>query len=90
MAATAAPTAGIRIDDPTQQLSWYAVEGAEYGFCRSCGSSLFWKAAASATQMSICAGSLNPPTELRTVEAWWASQASDYFQRPDLQERWTE
>ena len=38
----------------------------------------------------ICAGSVEPPTGLSTVEAWWSSQASDYFTRPDLPERFTE
>lgn len=90
MAATAAAVADIRIEDPTLQLTWYAVEGAEYGFCRSCGSSLFWRAEASPTQMSVCAGSLQPPTGLSTVEAWWASPASDYFTRPDVPELLTE
>jgi hypothetical protein len=90
MAATAAPVAEVSIDDPSRQLAWHSVTGAEYGFCRSCGSSLFWRADSSPAQISICAGSVEPPTGLRTVEAWWASQASDYFTRPDLPERPTE
>lgn len=90
MAATAADVADLRIEDPTRQLAWFPVEGAEYGFCRACGSSLFWRADSSPTVMSICAGSVEPPTGLRTVDAWWTSQASDYFTRPDLPERWTE
>ena len=90
MAAAAAPVADVSIDDPTQQLAWYPVDGAEYGFCRSCGSSLFWKAESSPTQLSICAGSVEPPTRLRTVEALWVSQASDYFARPDVPERLTD
>lgn len=90
MAATAAAVADVTIEDPTRQLTWYPVDGAKYGFCRSCGSSLFWKAEASPTQLSICAGSVDPPTGLKTVEAWWVSQASDYFTRPGLHERLTE
>ena len=39
------------------------------------------------TGLSICAGTLEPPTGLRTVEAWWVSEASDYHQRPALPER---
>lgn len=90
MAATAAAVADVSIEDPTQLLAWHPVPGAEYGFCRSCGSSLFWRADVSPAQLSICAGSVEPPTGLTTVEAWWASQASDYFTRPDLPERLTE
>ena len=39
---------------------------------------------------SICAGTLEAPTHLSTVEAWWVSEASDYAMRPDLPERATE
>ena len=90
MAATAAAVADVRVEDPARQLTWHPVTGAEYGFCRSCGSSLFWRADSSPTVISICAGSVETPTGLATVEAWWASQASDYFTRPDLPERETE
>jgi hypothetical protein len=90
MAATAAAVDDVGVEDPAQQMTWHPVEGAEYGFCRTCGSSLFWRAAAHPTRLSICAGSLDPPTGLSTVEAWWAAQASDYFRRPDLPERLTE
>jgi hypothetical protein len=90
LAATAAALEDVRIEDPTQALTWYPVEGAEYGFCRTCGSSLFWRAESSPDRLSICAGCLEPPTGLGTIEAWWVSQASDYFIRPDLPEHLTE
>jgi hypothetical protein len=90
MAATSAATSALAIEDPDQRLAWYGVPGAEYGFCRTCGGSLFWRADAWPDVVSICAGTLEPPTGLRTVEAWWVSQASDYFARPDLPERATE
>jgi len=41
-------------------------------------------------RLSICAGTLDPPTFLRTVEAWWTSEASDYHTRPLLKEFDTE
>jgi hypothetical protein len=90
MAATDAAVADRAVDDPTDRLAWYPVPGAAYAFCRTCGSSLFWRADASPDRMSICAGTLEQPTGLRTVEAWWVSQAGDYFTRPDLPERLTE
>src|SRR3954451_7223151 len=90
MAATSTDVADVSIEDATQQLTWHPVPGAEYGFCRACGSSLFWRAESSPSRITICAGSLKPPTGMRTVEAWWASQASDYFIRPDVPERSTE
>lgn len=90
MAATATAAADVTIIDADQVLAWFSVPGAAYGFCRSCGSSLFWRAQATPRQLSICAGTLTTPTQLRTVEAWWVSQASDYFTRADLPEHATE
>jgi hypothetical protein len=90
MAATSAAAVDVAIDDPGHQLTWFRVPEAAYGFCRTCGGSLFWRADAWPDVLSICAGSLEPPTGLRTVEAWWVSEASDYFVRPDLPERDTE
>jgi len=90
LAATSAAAADVTIEDPTLQVTWHPVDGASYGFCGSCGSSLFWRADASPTTIWLCAGSLEPPTGLSTVEAWWSSQASDYFTRPGVPERLTE
>jgi hypothetical protein len=90
MAASAAAVADLRIEDETGLLTWHRVPGAAYGFCRSSGSSLFWRADSDPAQMSICAGALDTPTGLTTVEAWWTSQASDYFTRSDLPELLTE
>jgi hypothetical protein len=88
MAATSAAVDDVRVDDPDALLTWFfPVDEAGYAFCGRCGSSLFWQGRSSPAQMSICAGSLDPPTGLRTVEAWWTSEASDYHQRPDLPER---
>jgi hypothetical protein len=90
MAATNARGADVAITDPEALLRWYAGPGAEYGFCGRCGSSLFWRGARTPDRLTICAGVLDPPTGLRTVEAWWTSEASDYHDRPPLPERATE
>jgi hypothetical protein len=90
LAATSALVTDVAIEDPDAQLTWFPVPGAEYGFCRTCGSSLFWRAESTPDGISIAAGTLKPPTGLRTTEAWWVSHASDYFTRPDLPERDTE
>jgi hypothetical protein len=80
MAATAAhPDAVVFASDAT--LRWYApVEGVEYGFCSVCGSSLFWRAAAHPEKLSICAGTLDQPTGLRTTDAWYMADHADYHQ----------
>jgi hypothetical protein len=79
MAATNALAKDVVFDSDTS-LRWYAPAPeptVEYGFCATCGSSLFWRVIGS-DRISICAGPLNPPTGLRTVSAWWLSESSDY------------
>ncbi|MGH3509534.1 MAG: GFA family protein [Nocardioidaceae bacterium] len=91
MAATAAATADVEIDDPGSNLQWYfPVPGAGYGFCSRCGSSMFWRAREGPESLSVCAGTLDLPTGLHTTAAWWASEAGDYYTRPDLPELATE
>lgn len=85
MAATSAAVVDLEVTGE-EELRWFAVPGAEYGSCRTCGSSLFWRSEEWPDHWSICAGTLEPPTGLRTVEAWWVSHASDYATRPDLPE----
>jgi len=91
MAATAARTVDIDLEDAEFLLTWFwPVPEAGYAFCSRCGASLFWQSTADRERRSICAGTLDPPTGLRTVQAWWVSQAGDYHRRPDLPELGTE
>lgn len=91
MAATAARTGELAVEDDGANLRWYApAPEARYAFCAQCGSSLFWSSPELPDSVSICAGTLEPPTHLTTLEAWWTREASDYHTRPDLPERETE
>jgi hypothetical protein len=90
MAATAADATVVQIVDASELLTWYRVPEAAYAFCRRCGSSLFWRSDQTPDRLSICAGTLDPPTGLTTVQAWWVSEASDYHTRPDIPEFPTE
>lgn len=91
MAATSASIDEISIHDADSLLRWFfPVPEAGYAFCSRCGSSLFWQSAADPVRWSICAGTLDTPTGLKTIQAWWTSQASDYHSRPDLPEMATE
>jgi hypothetical protein len=91
MAASDAAAADLAITDEEQLLTWFnPVPEAGYGFCARCGSSLFWQSTDTPRRMSICAGVLDPPTGLRTVGAWWVSEASDYHERPAVREWATE
>jgi hypothetical protein len=87
MAATQAPCNQIAITSDSE-LRWFSPDGTvEYGFCGTCGSSLFWRVI-DADAWSICAGMLDPPTGLRTTSAWWLSEASDYLDpSPGIDER---
>jgi hypothetical protein len=91
MAATSASREDVSIDDDETLLRWFfPVPEAGYAFCSRCGSSMFWQSKAEPARLSICAGTLDPPTGLTTSQAWWVSQASDYHSRPDLPELATE
>lgn len=91
MAATAANNEDLSIEDGGANIRWYhPVPEAAYGFCARCGSSLFWQSSEAPATVSICAGAMDPPTHLRTTQACWTSDASDYHVRPDLIERETE
>lgn len=91
MAATAVKVAELVIADKDSNMRWfYPVPEAGYAFCRNCGSSLFWQSRLTPDTISLCAGTLDPPTGLKTVQAWWTDEASDYHTRPALQEFATE
>jgi hypothetical protein len=82
MAATAAAAGDVRIDD-VGTLRWFEpAAGVFYGFCATCGSTLFWRTTARPDRLSIAAGSLDRPTGLRTTRAWWVAEAGDYYERP--------
>jgi hypothetical protein len=82
MAATAAhPDQVTLASDAT--LTWYAPDDTvQYGFCRHCGSTLFWRATAIPDKLCITAGTLDQPTGLVTTKAWWVAEAADYHQGP--------
>jgi hypothetical protein len=63
-------------------LRWYdPVPTVHYGFCATCGSTLFWKADEVAGKICISAGTLDQPTGLSTTKAWWVAEAGDYHER---------
>jgi hypothetical protein len=91
MAATAANVADLRIEDDENNLRWFhPVPDVGYAFCGKCGSSLFWRSGLTTDRISICAGTLDPPTNLKTVRALWVDEASDYHVRPVVREFATE
>ncbi|MBC8364428.1 MAG: GFA family protein [Actinobacteria bacterium] len=78
MAATSAAVGDV-VFDADASLSWYAgTPTTEYGFCSTCGSTLFWRAGDKADRLSIAAGSLDGPTGLSTVLILFGDEAADY------------
>lgn len=82
MAATSADVSDLAVADDTT-LTWYQADrGVHYGFCSSCGSTLFWRNDDEPDRWSIAAGTLDPPTGLQTSGSIWISEASDYHPPP--------
>lgn len=89
MAASAAARADITVTGG-DRLTWFDPEpGTGYGFCRTCGSSLFWRTTDHPEQWSICAGTIDPPTGLITRRALFTECAADYH-RLDPEIEWVE
>ena len=80
IAAASADVSAVRfLGDDT--LQWYRFDdGASYGFCNRCGASVGWRHADRPDDIVLCAGLLDPPTGLSTVEVVYASTASDYHE----------
>ncbi|MCI5077291.1 GFA family protein [Oricola sp.] len=64
-------------------LTWYAASNtAKRGFCRTCGSLLFWKANDS-DRISIMAGSFDQPSGLTATEHIHVADKGDYYEISD-------
>ena len=88
-AYTATAKAALRTTE-ARGLKWYqSSDIARRGFCGECGGSLFFEPA-NKDYVAIAAGTLNPPTGLKTVVQIHVNSAGDYYridesirQRPD-------
>ncbi len=64
-------------------LAWYRSSAeARRGFCRTCGSSLFWQPTGG-DRICIMAGTLDQPTGLTTSMHIYADQVADYHAVPE-------
>ncbi len=69
-------------------LRWFeSAPDVEYGFCSTCGASLFWRTSSRPGLLSICAGSLNPPTGLTTTVALFMNEHGDYHVADPVEEQ---
>ena len=78
MAATACSASDLTFErDAT--LRWFSRQpGVDYGFCSTCGSSLFWRAADKPGHLSICAGTLDGTASLEAGGVLFRAEAADY------------
>jgi hypothetical protein len=72
-------------------LKWYrspldVTPNVHRGFCRECGSSLFWDPR-DGDSVCIAAGTIDSPTDLQSVGHVWLSEAGDYYEINDSLEK---
>ncbi len=80
-AYTRFPQEGFRFLED-RGLAWYQVSPtARRGFCRECGSGLFFEDLRQRT-LSVCAGSLDAPTGLTTAAHIYVGSKGDYYAAP--------
>jgi hypothetical protein len=78
-AYTAVPRASFELSE-ARGLAWFASSSfARRGFCRECGSSLFWERIGG-DLVSITAGSLDAPTGLTTDIQIFTAHKGDYYE----------
>jgi hypothetical protein len=76
VAATSAAREDVTV---AGEVAWYASSpGARRGFCRTCGSSLFWEDVGSG-RLAISAGTLDAPTGLRLRGHIFTADKGDYY-----------
>jgi hypothetical protein len=81
-AFTAVARAGFAIDNEAG-VTWYeSSPGVRRGFCTRCGSALFWDNAA-AEHVSIAAGTLDRPDEVRLVRHIYVADKADFYEIAD-------
>lgn len=74
VAATGCDTARLTVRGD-QALRWFDLGYARYGFCRECGSHLFWVGSEHEDYTSIQTGSLNDASGLELGAIWFAGEA---------------
>lgn len=82
LAATDVDDSRIEISGETE-IGWYAASDfAKRGFCRNCGSLLFWKRNGS-ERISVTAGSFHEPTGLESQCHIFVADKGDYYALDD-------
>lgn len=80
-AYTEAPLSALTLT-AERGLRWYIADGRERGFCSECGASVLWHRSGH-DRISIAAGTLDPPTGLRTTHHIFTDSRGDYYEITD-------
>lgn len=81
-AATSVDAAGLAIEGE-EAITWYAASPqALRGFCKVCGSALFWKQNGS-DEISVLAGAFDLPSALRGETHIYVADKGDYYEIDD-------
>lgn len=83
VAATRVPVESLAITDPEGRLSWHDLDYARYGFCRDCGSTLFYQAADRSHLISVMVGTLDVSPDLPLGGVWFAAEAQSHHVLPE-------
>jgi hypothetical protein len=78
VASSGSATSDLVIADEDHSLRWYDLGYARYGFCSTCGSSLFWQGAEHTDRTSIQAGSLDDASSVSLLGVWFANDAQPH------------
>ena len=74
---------GVSFDDDAA-LTWYkSSEHGERGFCRVCGSSLFWRAPGDGNDVAINVSTLPEDHGLDLFEHIWVDDKPDWYEFAD-------
>jgi hypothetical protein len=80
--ATSAASGDLAVDG-SEKLAWHrSSDAAERGFCRECGSNLFWRRFGG-DRTSIMAGTVDPPTGLSVALHIFVADKSDFYDITD-------
>lgn len=82
MASTGSPDEHLTITDTGDNLTWYDLGYARYGFCVGCGSTMFWRAQERPGYTVIAAGTLDSGEGLALDGVWFAAEAHPYHRVP--------
>ena len=76
------PRANVSIHG-TEHITWYRTENVRRGFCKTCGSSLFWDPPPERDWIGIAMGAFDPPTDTKIRIHIHVASKSDYYELAD-------